>query len=448
MTDHPPVPFLSAGALVNAYASGRLRPEAVVEQHIERIARLDPVLNAFIHVAAADAREDAARSAARWRAGAPLGPLDGVPVAVKDLIDVAGQPTSFATGAVPPVVAAQDAALVAWLRETGAILIGKTNLLEFAYGVAHPAFGQTNNPFDPARTSGGSSGGSAAAVAAGLATLAVGTDTGGSIRAPAAYCGIVGLKPSFGLVPLEGVFPLAASLDHAGPLARSVEDARLLLSVLAGRAMPAPDIDLAGVRVGVLAAHVEHPAVTPGVQRAFDAAVARLAGRCARIGDVVIEGIADCNAELMTVLLPEATGVHRGLGGAAIDGYAEGTRRQIEAGEAVPALAYLDAQRMRRSLRAAVDRLLEEVDVVVSPTVPFVAPAGDPDMMADEGEHEMLALGLGNMTGHPVVTIPCGLSEGLPVGLQLLGRRDRDAELLAIAAGVERVLGFAARPAL
>ncbi len=167
------------------------------------------------------------------RQGLDRGPLHGVPVAIKDLIDIAGQPTSYATRAVDPVLATQDADLIIRLREAGAVFLGKTNLLEFAYGIAHPDVGQTNNPFDTRRTSGGSSGGSTALVAAGVVPLSVGTDTGGSIRIPAAYCGIVGHKPTYGTVSTKGVFPLSWSLDHAGPLARSVADAATLLGSMA-----------------------------------------------------------------------------------------------------------------------------------------------------------------------------------------------------------------------
>src|SRR5262249_41119209 len=194
----------------------------------------------------------------------------GVPVAIKDLIDVAGVPTTFASRADSPKLPTADAALVRRIREAGAVIIGKTNLLEYAYGAVHPDFGQTNNPWDTRRTSGGSSGGSAAAVAAGLCFAAVGTDTGGSIRIPAAYCGIVGLKPTYGLVELDGVEPLSWSLDHAGPMARSCGDAALLLQAMSGRLPRIEVLDPAGLRLGVMAHPGADRFLQPAVRAAFE----------------------------------------------------------------------------------------------------------------------------------------------------------------------------------
>lgn len=205
----PDIGFADVKALGKAYRDGSLTPTQVVDQAHERLARLEPSLNAFAHPMADEARTDGIRTSAELASGIDLGPLHGIPVAIKDLIDVAGVATGYGSRVERPRIATQDATLVARLRAAGAILLGKTNLLEYAYGVAHPDIGQTNNPHDPGRTAGGSSGGSAAAVAAGIVPLAIGTDTGGSIRIPAAYCGIIGLKPSFDLVPLDGVFPLS-----------------------------------------------------------------------------------------------------------------------------------------------------------------------------------------------------------------------------------------------
>ena len=257
-----------------AYRTGALTPREVIEVALARIADTEPTLNAFADPLAESARAEADRSGEALRAGRDLGPLHGIPVAIKDLIEVAGAPTGWGTKVEPPRIAAQDATLVARLRAAGAVILGKTNCLEYAYGVPHPEIGQTNNPHDPSRTAGGSSGGSAAAVAAGIVPLSVGTDTGGSIRIPAAYCGIVGLKPTYGLVPLDGVFPLSWSLDHAGPLARSVGDARLLLAVLSGRDMRAPVPRR--VRLGVLRRHWPRDPANRAVGVCVEAALQRL----------------------------------------------------------------------------------------------------------------------------------------------------------------------------
>ena len=235
--------YLGVTDLGAGYRSGRFTPVDVVEQALERLLRLEPALNAFANPMADVVRAQALQATIDLAAGRDLGPLHGIPVAIKDLIEVAGMPTGYGSQVHAPRMADHDALLVARLRAAGAVIFGKTNLLEYAYGIAHPAVGQTNNPHDPSRTAGGSSGGSAAAVAAGIVPLAIGTDTGGSIRIPAAYCGIVGLKPSYGLVPLNGVFPLSCSLDHAGPLARNVEDVALALACLAGCPVPRPPAD-------------------------------------------------------------------------------------------------------------------------------------------------------------------------------------------------------------
>ena len=221
--------FRSIAALGRDYRRGALSPTAVVEACLQRIDRDDGQLNAIVSTLAESARTDAARAEEELAAGRDRGPLHGIPVGIKDLVNIAGTVTGFGSDPVFAAPATRDAAMVAHLREAGAVLIAKTNLLEFAYGAVNPRVGQTNNPWDTGRTAGGSSGGSAASVAAGLCYAAVGTDTGGSIRIPAAYCGAVGLKPTYGLVPLAGVSMLSWSLDHAGPIARSCADAAALL---------------------------------------------------------------------------------------------------------------------------------------------------------------------------------------------------------------------------
>jgi aspartyl-tRNA(Asn)/glutamyl-tRNA(Gln) amidotransferase subunit A len=259
------IAFMSVTALGRAYRDGSLSPVDVVRASLQRMDALEPALNAVAQRLDESALAQAEQAAAELRAGTDRGPLHGIPVAIKDLIEVAGAPTGFGSKVRPPAIATEDAVLVQHLREAGAIILCKANLLEYAYGIAHPDVGQTNNPHDLGRTSGGSSGGSAALVAAGIVPLAVGTDTGGSIRIPASYCGVVGLKPTFGLVSLEGVFPLSGSLDHAGPLARNVQDAALLLAGLTGAGTPLRPILLAGLRIGAVSFQCESPELTPAV---------------------------------------------------------------------------------------------------------------------------------------------------------------------------------------
>jgi aspartyl-tRNA(Asn)/glutamyl-tRNA(Gln) amidotransferase subunit A len=440
--------FASIRDLGTAYRDGSLSPVTVAEQALARIARLEPALNAFADPMAEQALAEATQRAGELAAGRGRGPLHGIPVAIKDLIEVAGAPTGYGSRVLPPAVAAADAALVARLRAAGAVILGKTNLLEYAYGIAHPEVGQTNNPHDVTRTSGGSSGGSAAAVAAGIVPVAIGTDTGGSIRIPAAYCGIVGLKPSFGLVPTEGVFPLSWTLDHAGPLARSVEDTALALAALTGAPVPIAPVDLAGVRVGLFRHHFDHAAVTPEVRASTEAAVARLTALGAAVTGIAIADLAPVNRELLHILLPEAAVIHADLYARNASGYALGTRKQIEAGFTAKATDYVRAERYRAALRGAVEATLAEVDVLLSPTVPFVAPAEDPEFVEGDYDGEMLASGFANMTGHPALSLPCGMAGHLPVGLQLTGRLGDDARLLSIAAAVEAALDAYRRPTL
>ncbi|MGN6487126.1 MAG: amidase [Devosia sp.] len=436
--------FLGIGDLGRRYRDRSLTPREVVEQSLARLAAWEPRLNAFAHVMDTAARHDADRLGAELEQGHGRGPLHGIPIAIKDLIEVAGEPTGFGSKVRPPAIAGRDADLVRRLREAGAIIIGKTNLLEYAYGVANPAIGQTNNPHDPTRTSGGSSGGSAAAVAAGIVPLAVGTDTGGSIRIPAAYCGIVGLKPSFGLVSLDGVFPLSWSLDHAGPLTRSVEDSALALAAMSGRGQPFAPVALRGLRVGVIARHAQSRELTPGVRGAMEDALRRLEQGGAIVSVVAIEGEARANAALGTILHPEASVIHRELEQENPAGYAPQTLAQIRAGFAVPATDYVSAMRFRDEMRNRVEAQFRTVDVLLSPSVPFVAPHTDPVIEVGE-DGEMLSSGLANLTGHPAISLPCGMSDGLPVGLQLIGPLDADAALLCRAAAVEAELGYNAR---
>lgn len=432
--------FLSVAALGQGYRDRSFTPSQVVEAALTRLARLQPQLNAFAYPMAAAARAEARQATEAFAQGHDLGPLQGVPVAIKDLIEVKGAPTGYGSKVSPPHIAATDASLVSRLRAAGAVIFGKTNLLEYAFGVAHPAIGQTNNPHDPTRTAGGSSGGSAAAVAAGIVPLAIGTDTGGSIRIPAAYCGIVGLKPSYGLVSLGGVFPLSWSLDHAGPLARTATCAATALAELTGQPGFTGTPMISDLRFGVLRRHFpkdrQNEAVTVCVEAALDAL--RLGG--AEVIEVDIPDLAKANAALVQILLPEASVIHQHLMAQNPAGYAPRTLAQIKAGFAVSATTYIEAMRFRDQLRRAVEETFQKVDLLVSPSVPFTAPYEDPEI-TDEADSEMLASGFANVSGHPSVSLPCGQAAGLPVGLQLTAALGRDAWLLAVCRALEKVDG-------
>ena len=433
--------FADVTALGKWYRDGTLTPADVVEQALRRLAELEPTLNAFANPMSEMARTDARRATVELASGLDLGPMHGIPVAIKDLIEVVGVPTGYGSRVQPSQTASRDATLVARLRSAGAILLGKTNLLEYAYGVAHPEVRQTNNPHDPGRTAGGSSGGSAAAVAAGIVPLAVGTDTGGSIRIPAAYCGIVGLKPSFGLVPLEGVFPLSWSLDHAGPLARNAEDAALLLSCLSCTPMPINKIALGDIRIGLVQSQFSTSALGRAVTDRVNVAIKKLRRGGAQFSEVSISDLDFANRNLITILQSEAAVIHAELYAHNAAGYAAGTRAQIEAGSAVPATDYVRARRFQTRLRDSVEGCFSDVDVLLAPSVPYVAPFEDPQI-EEEGDSEMLSSGFANMTGHPSVSIPCGTIEGLPLGMQLTGPAGKDAKLLSAASIIAEVQNF------
>jgi aspartyl-tRNA(Asn)/glutamyl-tRNA(Gln) amidotransferase subunit A len=435
--------FLSVAVLSERYRRGELSPVEVVRASLERIEQLDGRLNAWITVAADEALAAAGEAERSLRAGEDRGPLHGIPVALKDNVDTAGMPTTCASRILRSNVPASDAAVAERLRDAGAIVVGKTNLLEFAYGIVHPDFGQCNNPWNTDRTSGGSSSGSAAAVAAGMVPLAVGTDTGGSIRIPAAYCGIVGLKPTYGLVSHRGVFPLSWSLDHVGPLARSAEDALLLLRAMAGPGTGggggshAAEDGLAGVRVGIVREHLGAD-LRPGVRAAFDAAVGAMSEAGARVDEIGIPTLAHADDAEMAIIAPEATAVHEGWLRSRPQDYAPMTRVQLEMGLTIPATEYVRAQRFRSVLSSRFAEAFERVDLVVSPTVAWVAPAEDPAIAGDEGATEGRRTGPYNLTGMPAVTVPCGLGEdGLPAALQLAGPWWSDELVLRAAAAFE-----------
>jgi aspartyl-tRNA(Asn)/glutamyl-tRNA(Gln) amidotransferase subunit A len=434
--------FLSIAELGSAYRAGKLSPVEITRQSLDRIAKLDGKLNAFITVLEKESLARAAQAEKELTSGKDLGPLHGVPVAIKDLADMAGVPTTNSSKAGSPKIPKADAPLVAKLKAAGAVILGKTNLLEYAYGAVHPDFGQTNNPWDYKRTSGGSSGGSAAAVATGMCFAALGTDTGGSIRIPAAYCGIVGLKPTYGTVDLTGVQALSWSLDHGGPLARSCADAALFLQAITGKTFDAAPKNVRGLRFGVMQHQDEANHMQPGVKKAVDGVLDRLKKAGAMLRPVSVPDMDLAPDALMAILYPEASVIHQRLIAAEPEGFGEITRQQIEAGFVIPATAYVRGQMLQRELAVRFKKLFEDVDVLISPSVPWVAPAEDPALNDDSGAGEMLYSGLYNVLGIPALALPAGLTpEGLPAGLQIATAWGADSLAFSVGAAIEAGVG-------
>ena len=422
---------MSVARLAERLRSGELSPREAVERYLARI-EANGDLNAYISVRpeAALAEADAAQSSS------PRGPLWGVPVAIKDVIDVAGERTTAASEILRDNVAARDAVVVERLRAAGAIVLGKLNLHEFAYGAltTSPHFGPARNPWDRERVCGGSSGGSGAAAAADLAAGTLGTDTAGSIRIPAAFCGVTGHRPSIGLVPNDGVVPTSWSFDTVGPIARSAEDCRLMLEAIAPHAAPATGGDL---RIGV---------VTTLLERA-DPQVATLVEDGARVlGAEPLEAPVLAHAGLIQqlMMLPEASTAHLPWLRTRLADYGADVRARLLAGLVLPATSYPTGLRARRWLEGEVRPLFERYDVLVAPTMPIVPPLIGEDPVELGGSRVPYRLTLipfnspWSCLGLPVTSVPCGFVDDLPVGLSLVGRRGEDATVLRAAVEFQR----------
>jgi aspartyl-tRNA(Asn)/glutamyl-tRNA(Gln) amidotransferase subunit A len=447
--------FASIEALSALLAKKKVSPIELTRLYLSRIERLNPKLNAFITVASKSALAEARAAERELLRGRRRGALHGIPIALKDNICTRNLRTTMGSLILRDFVPSEDATVVRKLRRAGAIVLGKTNLHEFAYGVTseNPHYGAVRNPWKTDRISGGSSGGSAVAVAAGLCTAAIGTDTGGSIRIPSGLCGVVGLKPTFGRVSAHGVFPLAASFDHVGPIARSAVDAALMLECIAGRD-PLDPTSLARNeksfrstlkrRRVLLGRPKEHFWVNMDseVRRIVETAVGDFVKAGAEVKEIslptVVAGIEAANL----IAAVEATQLHgrEGYFPARASEYGADVRGRLEQGGNLRAIDYLSAQEVMRRARDEAEAVLKSVDAIVIPTSPIGAPpmGSDPIRIGDADVALRAALvdrnRFGNFTGLPAISMPCGITrDGLPVAVQFIGRRFADAHLLAIA---------------
>jgi aspartyl-tRNA(Asn)/glutamyl-tRNA(Gln) amidotransferase subunit A len=451
-----PIELQPLSWLAPRLARGEVSAIALAEACLEQIDHHNPSVNAIVGSLADRARSDAARADRERAAGRVLGPLHGVPVTLKDLIDLEGVPTTAASRVREAHRARRDAEVTRRLRAAGAVIVGKTNLHEFAFGTTSEdsAFGPVRHPANPSRSPGGSSGGAAAATLAGMCVAAVGTDTGGSIRIPAAACGLVGLKPTFGEVPVDGVVPLACSLDHVGPIARSVADAWLMWAVLAGQPAATPRArrlnDPDGLRLVLVEPHF-CDLLEPGVRGSFFDAIDRL--RQAGI-DVIADALphaAFTPTIYLHTVMAEAFAYHGPTLDERAADYTPGVRTRLEMGRYVLGQDYVRAQIGRSVLTGEVDALLAGADALVLPALPMAAPRiGETTVLL--GTHRepvrnatLRLTQLFDLTGHPAIALPIGEAEpGFRASLQLVGRRGRTEDLLATALACEQVLGTSA----
>ena len=440
-----------------------ISPVEVTRACLDRIEKekRSPALNAFITVTAESALAEAHAAEEEIQRGQWRGPLHGVPIALKDLIDMAGVPTTAAS-ALQARVPNEDAEVVRRLRQAGAVIVGKNNLHEFAYGgssvVSH--FGEVHNPWDVSRIAGGSSGGSAAAVAAGLVYAAIGTDTAGSIREPAALCGCVGIKPTYGRVSARGVIPLSTSLDHIGPLTTTVTDAAILLQAIAGydaadittKDIPVSDYGAAlqeGVkwlRVGVLRDYFFDD-LDPEVSSAMEHAVAGIHRLGAEVKEIPLSVPTD-----RTLQAAESYAYHAENVAKNPEKYQAETLRRIRTGENVTAAEYIQRKRELEDDRRRVRRVLAEVDLLVTPTTPMPAPTiadlnATPDALRPAELKLLRNTRPFNVWGLPAVSVPCGFTErGLPIGLQIAGPPWREDLVLRLAHAYEQATTWHKRP--
>jgi aspartyl-tRNA(Asn)/glutamyl-tRNA(Gln) amidotransferase subunit A len=427
----------------------------LVAQSLSRIERIDPKLNSFITVTAETALAEADERDRELARGFDRGPLHGIPIAHKDLMRTKGVRTTAGAKIFADYIPQRDAAIVTKLHQAGAVSLGKTGLHELAYGITsnNPHFGAIHNPWDLSRIPGGSSGGSAVAVAAGLVPFATGTDTGGSIRVPASFCGVVGLKPTFGRVNIRGVLPLGFSQDHVGPLTGSVRDAAIAFQAMAddstGYVQPV-NPDLGGLRIG-WPQNFFLDCVDPEVAAAIDAAFQIAAKAGGRVVEIEVPDMEALRAAGATCLLVEAAAALRPYLDRRSD-FGADVLALLDQGKTIPGIDYIEARRTRRRIGRDFARLFEQVDCIFTPTTPITAPRIGQTTVKICGVIEEVRTAVTRFTrvmnalGLPAISIPCGFSRsGLPIGLQIIAAAQREDLLLGAAAAMEDTMSLPVR---
>ena len=468
------MPYTSIREAAEEIHSGIITPAELVLETLERVDELDGEIHAYITVMREQALADAERAEREMRTGLYRSQLHGIPIAIKDLIAVQDVRLTAGSKVLADYVAREDAAVVELLRKAGAVIIGKTNTHEFAYGTYTPP---TRNPWDLSRIPGGSSGGSAAALAAGMCLGAIGSDTGGSIRIPAACCGVTGLKPTYGRVSCYGVIPLSWSLDSVGPLGRSAEDCALLFDAISGYDPRDPNsvsgppgrasatliegpegrgpLSLQGLRLGVLSDSFVAP-LDAEVRAGWQAALLVLKEEGAEVVDVDIQR--PMLEIYRTIQMPEASLAHMEKGWLTehLEDYSEATRSRLQAGQTIAAVDYLRAQHSRRVFSSNLRAVMQSVDALVLPTIPMPAITIEQidqdiniDGITENATVALLSLNMPfNLAGLPAISFPCGFTAtGLPIGLQVVGKPFEEAMILRIAHAYQQLTDWHSRNA-
>jgi len=451
-------------------ARQEISPVDLTKACLERTEAHEGKIKAFITICAKEALEDARRAEAEIRAGRYRGPLHGIPISLKDLVGTQGIRTTAGSKILADWIPQADATIVNKFKQAGAVILGKTNLHEFAYGPTgvNPHYGTAQNPWGPGRIPGGSSSGSGASVAHSLCPGSIGTDSGGSIRIPASLMGIVGLKPTYGLVSLKGIVPLSWSLDHAGPMTKTVADSALLLQAIAGHdpkdpssaKRSVPDYDRAlqgspkGLRIGLIKEYFDPP-LEGGIPEAVQGFAKRLQSLGMQVEEVSLPQLKHASVVSFLIMASESMTYHRPYMKDRAADYGEDVRIRLALGQFILATQYLQAQRVRRLLYRHIQEALERFDLLLSPTLPITAPKIEERKISFGGKSVDVRPVLTrftrafNVTGHPALSLPGGLSpSGLPIGVQLVGRPFAEETLLCLGHAYEQVFSFPGLPPL
>ena len=466
MTDHELL-LKPVAELARLISSHELSPVELAAATLRQIERTQPVLNSYLERFTSEFTDSALQAEKEISAGQYKGPMHGIPVGLKDLIDAKGHVTTGGSVALKTAAADADATVTRKLREAGALITGKLNMVEFAFGFSsvNPHTGNIKNPWNTERVAAGSSSGSAAAVAVGAAAMALGSDTGGSVRMPAAACGITGLKPTYGVVSRTGVLDLSWSSDHVGPMCRTAIDCAFMMNAIAGfdpsdpasssRTMPdftlELDRGLAGVRIG-LPADYFFDDVDPEISAAVMEAINVLQSAGAVIVQIAMPWVRLGRAVDVAILMPEAAAVHQALLAERGDLYSPAVRHRLQAGLDITAVDYIHAQRARAKFGYQMAEAMRDIDVLITPTVPIQTPTiaettpPDGSPFSPSGGEFPNFTGVFNATGQPSLSLNCGFtSDGMPIGMMISGKSFFDAQVLGVAHAFQRITDWAGR---